>query len=255
MVRRGLRLGMVGAAVWLGTSVAWADDEEALARELVGKWVEARQLRSSEEQEWRLGRDLLAERIELAKRENQTLAERTARVREDLAQTDVARTETAEKLAALDKATEGLGAGLGALEARVLKLIAQVPPYLSEKVKPLSQRIPVDPSKTTLSIGERFQNVVGVLNELNKASREVYVGSAVHDLENGQKAEVTLVHIGLSQAYYFNENSGLAGWGVPNKDHWEWVATNAIVQAVADIVAIQRNEKPAAHVRLPFEVR
>ena len=52
MISRRIQLGMVGVAVWLGTSIAWAEDEEALARELVGKWVEARQLRSSEEQEW-----------------------------------------------------------------------------------------------------------------------------------------------------------------------------------------------------------
>lgn len=250
----GRRSGFVALLLLLGgvgVTAAGAADDTAVS-EAIAKWVETRRAISREQQDWRLGRELLDDRLDIARRENQALAERTAQVREDLDKTRQSREELNAQIAALKSATADLEKGLAGIEARVRRLLVIVPPPLEEKVRPLSQRLPADPAATRLSMGERFQNAIGVLNELNKASREIIVTSAVRDLEDGRKAEVTVLYLGFAQAYYFNTTGGIAGWGVPGATAWAWTPSNQLVNVVADVVAMHRNERPAVYVGLPY---
>jgi hypothetical protein len=42
-------------------------------------------------------------------------------------------------------------------------------------LQPLFNRIPVDPANTRVSVAERFQNVLGILNEVNKVNSEMSI--------------------------------------------------------------------------------
>jgi hypothetical protein len=106
-----------------------------------------------------------------------------------------------------------------------------------------------------MSLSERFQNVVGILNELNKFSREITEATEVRDLPDGSSAEVTVLYLGLGQAYYCNAKSGVAGVGRPGEKGWVWEPRNDLVAAVADVIAVYRNEVPAVYVGLPVEVK
>ena len=55
---------------------------------------------------------------------------------------------------------------VSAVEASVREIVAIVPDGMQEKLKPLMSRMPDDPKTTKVSLAERFQNVVGVLNDL-----------------------------------------------------------------------------------------
>ena len=141
------------------------------------------------------------------------------------------------------------------LEQRTSTLLTRLPEPIRERVKPLSQRIPEDVSDTKLSLSERFQNVIGILNEMNKCSREITEASEVRDLPDGSHAEVTVLYLGVGQAYFCNENGGVAGVGLAGPDGWAWQQSNDLVEAVADVIAVYRNEQPATYIPLPVEVR
>jgi hypothetical protein len=228
------------------------DDEH---RVLLEKWIESRRLVSRERQDWRSTKEILEGRIDLAAREIETMTAKTDQARKDLGDGDRKIEELTQQNEELKDTTEGLRGSLASLETRTLALLDRTPTPIRERVKPLSQRIPRDPDATKMSLSERFQNVVGILNEVNKSSREMAVASEVRDLADGTKSEVTVLYLGIGQAYYCNLGGGIAGVGRADATGWTWAASNELAQAVADAIAIHRNEKPAAYVPLPLVVQ
>ena len=55
-----------------------------------------------------------------------------------------------------------------------------------------------------MTIAERYQNVVGVLNEVNKFNQDIHVVSELMELPDqpSVKAQVRAIYFGLGQAYY-----------------------------------------------------
>jgi hypothetical protein len=246
---------MAGVAPALcGFAQSAAGTGEPDLRDTLSKWVETKRLISQEQQEWRVGRELLTERQVLVQREIDSLRERTAQARHDGTEADKKAAELKEQNAELLAATAGLGPTLAELEVRVKALLSRSPAPIVERVKPLSQRIPANPANTKLTLSERFQNIIGILNEMNKFSREITVVSEVRKLPDASSAEVSVMYLGLAQAYYCNVKSGLAGIGRPAPDGWRWEARNDCAQAIADALAVYRNERPADYIPLPLEV-
>ena len=117
----------------------------------------------------------------------------------------------------------------------------------------MSQRIPIkDQSELTLS--ERYQNVIGVINELNKGASEISVISEVRSLLNGESAEVQTLYLGYAHAFYCTTKGDIAGIGYPSRDGWVWKPKNEIAQEIADSIAIFKNEMVAEYITLPISV-
>jgi hypothetical protein len=244
----------MAAAVLAGAAGA-ADDPATVDRAALEKWVETRRLESREKQDWRVGREILEGRIDLVRREADTFRQQTAQATNDMGDVDKKLAELRAGNAELAAVTAGLGDSIAKLEAGTLAMLGRSPVLLRERVKPLSQRVPKDPAQSKMTLSERFQNVVGILNEVNKFAREVHIASEVRDLQDGAKAEVSVFYIGLAQAYYCNEAGGVAGVGRPGDADWVWEPDNDLVGAVAGAIGVHRNEKPADYVRLPVTVK
>ena len=248
------RIALAGLALCPALWCAGMDDEVS-PRETLDRWIEAKQLLSRERQDWRLGRQLLDDRIDLIGREIAALTEKTEAARAGIGEADGKLAGMTAHNEELKAATAGLGDTVARLEARVLALLKRSPSPVRERVKPLSQRVPVHPDETEMGLSERFQNVVGILNEMNKFSGEITEASEVRDLPDGSRAEVTVLYLGLGQAYYCNEKSGVAGVGRPGEEGWLWEPRDDLIEAVAEVIAVFRNEQPAVYVGLPVEVR
>jgi hypothetical protein len=228
-----------------------ADNAPADGRMALEKWVETKRLICKERQDWRTEKALLEDRIQLVRRETESLKEAAAQIKNNIGEADQKLAESTAKIDELKAATAGLGQDIVRVEGGVRALLVQVPTPIAERVKPLSQRIPQPGADTRLGLSERFQNVIGILNEVNKFSREITVTSEVRDQPDGGKAEVSVIYLGLARAYYCNASSGLAGIGRPGPEGWVWEPRNDLAQTVADTIAIYRNEKPAGYVLLP----
>lgn len=224
------------------------------ARAALEKWVATRQLISQEQRDWALGREMLESRIELVQREIDTLAAKQAEAQGSIAEADKQRALLLEDNERMKSSSTELEITLRGLEARTLELLARLPDPLRERVRPLSQRLPAAESATKLSLGERFQNVVGILNEVNKFQREIHQASEVHPLAGGGSAEVTALYVGIAQAYFVDAQASVAAVGSSSADGFAWKSAPQAAANIAKAIAILGNEAPAEFVRLPIVI-
>lgn len=255
-----IRSRLAGAALLLAATASPAfaqGNAESIeaTRTSIEKWVEARQLITREKREWQSAREMLTDRTALLKREAENLRTRIAEATESIADADRKRAalvaENEQRRANSDRLVEVIGR----LEGRATAVIARLPEVLKDRVRPLSQRIPVKPEDSRLSLSERFQNVVGVLNEVNKFQREITVVSEVRTLPDGTTAEVSAVYLGIGQAWYASADGKVAGVGSAGTEGWTWQPANDAAPAIRAAIAILKNEQVAAFVGLPVQVR
>jgi len=236
------------------------------ARAALEKWVEIKRVISRERRDWALGRELLDERIELVQREIETLRGRIEEANAGIEEMDRSRAGLMTENERLKSVSATLDETVSLLERRTLDLLRRLPDPVRNRVRPLSQQIPAPPTpgesaaaggtaSTTLSLSQRFQNVIGVLNEVNKFNREITVEPEVRTLPDGSAVQVAAVYIGISHGFYVDANGALAGIGAPAADGWTWKPADHIAPQVAGIVAMLNNERVAEFVPLPIEIK
>ena len=249
--------GLGALALAAGAGAAAQQGPEGLdeARGALERWVETRKVITEERRDWTLGRELLTDRIALVQREIDGLKTRVAEAQGSIREADVKRDELVAQNEKLKEASGKLAAMVATLESRTLALLARSPEPIRERVKPLSQRLPTAGETTKASLSERFQNVVGILNELNKFQREVTVTSEVRQLTDGTSAEVTVLYIGVSCAFYASADGRAAGLGNSTATGWEWQSANERATDILKAIAVFRNESVAEFVQLPLRVQ
>jgi hypothetical protein len=230
-----------------------ADNTED-ARAALEKWVETKRIISQEKRDWELGREMLNERINLVQREIQSLRNKISEAKENIAEADKKRAEMIEENERLKGASASLSNILVSLEERMKHLLGRLPDPIKERVKPLSQKLPDNTGQSKLSIAERFQNIVGILNEVDKFNREISVTSEVRTLADGATIEVAALYVGIGQAYYASANRNIGGIGTVSDDAWVWRQANEAAAQIADAIAILKNEKVASFVQVPVEI-
>jgi septal ring factor EnvC (AmiA/AmiB activator) len=245
------------AATPVQQPVQQGGDKVEGARTAIEKYVETKRILSKEKRDWALGKEMLTERMAVVRREIESLRAKIADADRSIADADKKRADLAERNKALDAAVEDLRAALGPLETRTKELLARLPESVGERasVRLLSQRLPEKPEETKATTGERFMNIAGILNELNKANREVAVASEVRALDDKTTTQVTALYVGLGQGYYCNGAATIAGFGGCGTGAWTWTAANDAAAAVAAAIAILKNERVAAFVALPVRIQ
>lgn len=247
---------ILAAALLSGAVAAQGTDSELIdsARATLDQWVDTQRLISKEKEDWRLQKDVLEQRIELIESEIAALRDKIDETRGHIGESDAARRDLDARNDALQQAGARLAATIGPLESRVRGEVAWLPGPLRERIAPLAQRIPADPATTELSLSARYQNVIGVLNEINKFNRVVTTASEVRQLPDGTTAEVRALYLGLGQGYYVTKNAETAGIGRPGADGWVWTPADEIAPEIARAIAILENEQVPAYVPLPVTV-
>jgi len=224
------------------------------ARATLEQYVEVRRTISRERLQLAEGRQVLQDRLDLVQREIDSIKEKIADADKNLAAADEKRVELERRAAALRAASQSLADLIVPLEARTKALLARLPEPIRERIRPLTQRLPEDPATTRLSIGDRFLNVVGILNEVNKFNGEITLASEVRQLPDGRSIEVTSMYLGVGQGFYVNADGTIAGIGAPTADAWTWRSANDAAPALARAVAMMKNEQIAEFVPLPMRV-
>ncbi len=253
--RRTALQACVGAAAIGWASLASPQESAQDLRTALERWMEARRLASVERREWQQARELMKDRIEALSRDIEAWKEKITEVESEIQKADRETEELRQKRDALLGSLRAVQEALPGLERRVRELLARSPPPLRQRVQPLAQRVPADPSATRLSVAERTGLLIGILNEMDKFAREVLVANEVLDLPDGTSAEVTVLYFGMACAWYCNAARGLAGIGWPTESGWTWVPRDELATDVARAIAIARGERAAEYVVLPVEVR
>jgi hypothetical protein len=267
--RKAGRLTPTGLAlvVLLGALTIGAGQDERLEgfRATLDQLALTQRILSKEKSDWAVGKEILAERIELVQNEIASIGETTGQSRKSIEETEAQKTELTDENERLKQASAALEESVSELERRSLELLARLPDPIRERVRPLSQRLPgasaeaaaedqAARKKKQPSLSERFQNVVGILNEIDKFNLDVTLTSEVRTLGNGTSAEVTALYVGLGKGWYVSADGASAGVGGPRPDGWTWKPANDLGPAIAEAVAILEGEKVGAFVRLPVQI-
>lgn len=225
------------------------------ARDALAKWVETEQVISREKEDWNMGREVLEQRISLMEGEVAALEQKIAETRKAIAEIRVKRDELVADNRSLHDAQTVLETVVQRLETKTKRLLVAIPEPLAQRVAPLSRRLPDDPANTELSLSTRFQNVIGVLNAINKFNADITLTNEVRTLPDGSSAEVKALYLGLGQAYYVTPNGLSAGIGRPSQEGWDWVAADEMAEEISRAIAIFQNEEKPAYVPLTVTVQ
>jgi phage shock protein A len=224
------------------------------ARLTLGKWIETQQIISKERNDWAQGKEILQGRIELVGKEVSVLKERITQSESAVAESDKKKQELTAQNDALKTTAAQLNDAVAGMEGQIRKLAKQMPEPIATKLQPLLQRMPAEGAPSRVSTAERFQNVLGILNELNRANSEITVAYEIRTLADGTSSEVQVIDVGLAQAYYISPR-GEAGIGRPSEDGWKWApAPEAAASILLALEIIQGKHSPS-FVPVPIDIR
>ncbi|MEO0454301.1 MAG: DUF3450 family protein [Verrucomicrobiota bacterium] len=243
----------LGVTHWSHAQSEGANFDETRVK--IQKWVETEQLISQKKADWEEAKSLLEARIELIQSEVTDYEERIKEAEASIAESDEQKAKLVAENEALKSATDTLKTLIIGMEKRVkADILTGLPEILSEKIKPLSQKLPDNPDESELSLSQRFQNVVGTLNEINKFNSTITPATQIREI-GGKEAEVKTIFLGLGQAYYVNNEGTLAGVGRPGSNGWDWEPVNQRAPEIMRIFQIMDGELQASFIPLPFQVQ
>jgi hypothetical protein len=235
-----------------GSSAAPQSLEETRLK--MGKWIETQQILSKERKDWQQGKEILLGRLELVKQEVATLEEKLAEARAKVDETAGERTTLETKDKQVVDALAWLGTAADRLEGDVQRLLKVAPEPILAKLQQITQRMPGEAAKGRVSVPERYQNVLSILNELNKANNEITVSYEVRTLADNRQAEVQALYVGLAQAYYLSAN-GEAGIGRPSTEGWTWEPSKEIAESVHLALDVLQGKHTPTFVPLPVKLQ
>lgn len=223
-------------------------------RLVMGKWIETQQIISKERNEWVQGKEVLTSRLDLLRREIGVLEEKIKVAEASVAEADLQRAELLSQEESLKFTGTQLADAATKMERDVIRLFRSLPQPVQSKLQPLHARIPEDPVNPRVSVAERFQNVLGILNELNKVNNEISVTYEVRNLADGKPSEVRAMYVGLAQAYYLSAG-GEAGIGRPGAEGWTWEPSAGVANDVLLALEIIQGKQTPAFVPLPVKLQ
>jgi hypothetical protein len=217
------------------------------------KWIETQQIISKERKDWQQGKEIILNRTELVKKEISFLEEKIKQAQDGVTGANSKRAELESENETLKVTAQQLTDSVAIVEDRIRSMHKLLPEPVKERLLPLYQRVPEDSSKTRVSIAERYQNALGILNELNKANNEITVTYEVRTLAGDKPAEVKTVYVGLGQAYYVSAG-GEAGIGRPAESGWAWEPSKSVSREILGVLDILSGKQSPAFVRLPVKM-
>lgn len=249
-IRQLLKVGLVFAATHV-----FGESPLQKTRSSVEKWVEARQLRSKLESDWQVEKGVLSQSIDAYERELTSTEVQISKV--DTGQTQVSDEfdATTKDKHSLTQYIDHLKEEVSRLESKVTHLSELLPLAVAQRISPLLDRIPENPSETKLSISTRMQNLLGVINEVDKFNGGVSVVSELRKNQSGAEVQAQVIYVGLAQAYFVDPSGEFAGTGIPGENGWQWSIQPELAPKIQTAIDIYKGSKPAAFVGLPLQLK
>jgi len=225
------------AAIAPATSL-FAQPQIEETRNVLGELVETRQIISQERSDWRTEQAILSDTVSLLTNELERLEQQIADLEESATVADEEREQLTAQRDALNAGSEAVIKNIGSLETQLREIAAQLPAPLADKIQPLTRRLPDDPENTKLSLGERVQNVVGILSQSGKFNSTMTLTSETQELDNEKLVQVSTLYWGNAIAYFVDDSGEYAGYGTPGDDGWEWTQLDEAGAAIRELLAV-----------------
>lgn len=224
-------------------------------RSIIEQWVETEQIISKENSEWEIEEGLLEKTFALLTSEVARLDSELKDLKESASASDEERSSLAAQKESLKAASNVVASTIGTLETDLKAIIPTLPDPLVEKIRPLIRRLPDNPEKTDLSLGQRVQNIVGILSQTDKFNTTITTTSETREFEEGKIVQVTTLYMGLASAYYVDDSGKYAGVGIPTANGWEWPLVKGIGSEVKQLVDIYEGTGEIKFINLPAQIK
>ena len=224
-------------------------------RSTIDQWVETRQIISKESSEWDIEKGLLEKTYALLTSEVARLDSELKDLKESASASDEERGSLAAEKESLKAASKVVASSIGSLESSLKAIIPSLPAPLIEKIRPLIRRLPDHPQKTDLSLGQRVQNIVGILSQTDKFNTTITATSEAREFEEGKVVQVTTLYMGLASAYYVDDSGKFAGVGIPTASGWEWPVIDGVGSQIKQLVDIYEGTGEIQFIQVPARTK
>ena len=231
-----------------------AQDPLQDTRNVLDQWVETRQITSKERSDWQVEKTILQDTQSLLTNELTRLEETLATLQSSATAADEERSTLAADKEELAAAAQVVETTIGELETQMRTIIKTLPEPLVNKIKPLIRRLPEDSSNTTLSLGERVQNIVGILSQADKFNTTVTQTSESREIIEGKVVEVRTLYWGLAIAYFVDSSGEYAGIGFPGQDGWEWPQIEGSGPSIQQLLGVYEGNEDIQFVEVPARI-
>ena len=137
-------------------------------------------------------------------------------------------------------------------DAQLIQLRPFLPPRLADALE-MSFRSLADPE---VSVGERMQFAMTVLNRCAQFNRDINHGTEVLRIDGEPSAKsLEVIYWGLSHGYALDPAAGKAWLGAPGVDGWKWESRPDAVASVAGLIAIHTDKADPSFVSVPAQVK
>lgn len=249
-ILKAISLGILAA-----TGTAQAADPVGDARHTLEQWVQTRQIISEENANWKVEQSILEDTVALLTSELGRLDSELEELEASTTAADEDRAKLNEEKEQLTAASSVVESNIGALETQMKAVIKTLPAPLVGKIKPLIRRLPQDPADTSLSLGERVQNIVGILSQADKFNTGITQTSESREIDGGKTVEVRTLYWGLAAAYYVDSSGQYAGYGFPTADGWEWPRLDNEGEAIKRLIDVYEGSEEIQFIPVPARIK
>lgn len=232
-IRFALAMGLTASV-----SALHGADNISDTRSVLQEWVETRQIISKEKNDWITEKAILTDTVTLLSNEVEHLEAAIEELEDSASAADEERAELVEKRDRLSAGSDVVIENLGGLEKQMAAIIALLPEPLTDTIQPLIRRLPDDPENTTLSLGERVQNIVGILDQADKFNSSMKLTSETQEMDSGKLVQVSTLYWGSAGAYFVDDSGSYAGYGTPAPDGWEWQQVDGAGPALLELLSV-----------------
>jgi predicted nucleic acid-binding Zn-ribbon protein len=231
-----------------------AQNKVTETRDVLDQWVETRQIISKEKSDWKIEQSILGDTVTLLKGQLERLEKSLEELEASATAADEDRSALASEKEELSAAANVVESKIGELETQLKSIIKALPEPLVNKIKPLVRRLPDNPSETKLSLGERVQNIVGILSQADKFNATLTETSESREIEGGKVIEVRTLYWGLAMAYYVDATGEYAGIGHPGPDGWVWPQIQDAGAQIKRLLDVYEGSEDIQFVEVPARI-
>ena len=236
-------------------SLSVAQDKIDTIRDTLEQWVETQQIISETKSDWALEKSILLDSEKLLSSELERLNQAIKDLDATATAADEERTILAAEKELLAEASAIVEANVGVLETQVKTIVKTFPEPLVDNIKPLIRRLPKDPNTTKSTLGERVQNIVGILSQADKFNGSITQTSESREVDGGRVIEVRTLYWGLGGAFYVDTAGEYAGVGFPGADGWEWPKIDGAGPQIKRLLGVYEGSEDIQFVEVPASIK
>ena len=252
-MKRILLLGLALGAC-LSTLYLNAQTNIESTRDVLDQWVQTKQITSKEKSDWRLEQSILSDTLKLLSSELTRLDTSLEDLKDSATAADEDRSKLTARKEEIAEASAVVEGSINALETQIKRVVKTLPAPLVDRIKPLIRRLPENSANTKLSLGERVQNIVGILSQADKFNATLTQTSESRELDSGKIVEVRTLYWGLAMAYYVDASGAYAGIGHPGEDGWEWPQIEGAGPQIKQLLAVYEGSEEIQFVEVPARI-